>query len=75
MWEGGRVITEPIQTQHQPAGGLTAVSCNSGWGFGAVELYSWWNNGGRWTWTQTLTPNKVGDRILQEHSRQKGGKQ
>lgn len=61
--DGGRgtIIIEPIETQHKPAGELTAVSCNSGWGFGAVARYSWRYNRGSWTWTQTFTPNKEGD--------------
>lgn len=50
-------MVEPIGAQRRPkvAGKLTGVSRNSGWGFGAVELYCWWYTEGSWTWTHTYT--------------------
>ncbi len=46
---------EPTAAQCRPkvARKLTGVSCNSGWGFGAVELYCWWYTEGSWTQTHT----------------------
>jgi len=39
-------------------GKLTGVSRNSGWGFGAVEIYYWWDMGRSWTWTHKQTNKK-----------------
>lgn len=39
----------------QVARKLTGIARNSGWGFGAVELYCWWYTEGSWTWTHTYT--------------------
>lgn len=57
-WEGRHtVVVEPIGAQRRPKweGQLTGVSCNSGWGFGAVELYCWWYTERSWGRTHTHT--------------------
>lgn len=66
------MITVSTGAQHrlEEVGKLTGVSRNSGWGFGAVELYCWWNTGGSWTHTHTYTIQtpgwEVGERIYYE---------
>lgn len=61
MWEGRGGHTNDSGANGSPAqakrwwGKLTGVSRNSGWGFGAVELYCWWYTEGSWTWTHTHT--------------------
>lgn len=54
---------------------LTGVSRNSGWGFGAVELYCWWYTEWSWTWTHQYTNALTHIHTHTHHTEHQGARQ